>query len=168
MTTPLGTVVSFPNAFDIVMTRHYAAPIELVFDVFTKREHVLQTFAPFGEEFTVCDIDFRVGGTYHYVLVPPGKPECSFRGTFLTINRPNAMEATWHFDGWPDVDARESLQLEAVDGGTTMTWRLSFQDLDGRAHMTKTDGPEANFESIARYLDELIAADAPSESDSLR
>ena len=28
-----------------------------------------KTFAPFGEEVTVCSIDLRVGGDYHFVMV---------------------------------------------------------------------------------------------------
>ena len=72
-----------PNDLEIVVTREFRAPIGLVFDVSTKPEHVRNTIAPFGEEVTECSIDLRVGGNYHFVFVPDGGPECSFRGTFL-------------------------------------------------------------------------------------
>ena len=64
-----SAVIEFPNNLEIVITREFDAPIALVFDVFTKPEHVRKTFAPFGEEVTVCSIDLRVGGNYHYVMV---------------------------------------------------------------------------------------------------
>ena len=35
-------VLSFPNELEVLITRDFDAPIELVFDVFTKTEHLLQ------------------------------------------------------------------------------------------------------------------------------
>ena len=80
-------MIEFPNPLEIVLTREFAAPIELVFDVLTKPEHIRETFAPFGETVTACTADLRVGGGYHYVFVTSDGMECSFRGTFLEIER---------------------------------------------------------------------------------
>ena len=55
--------IEFPSALEIVLTREFDAPIQLVFDVLTKPEHVRKTIAPYGEEVKVCSIDLRVGGT---------------------------------------------------------------------------------------------------------
>jgi uncharacterized protein YndB with AHSA1/START domain len=56
-----SAVIEFPNELGIVVTREFDAPIELVFDVFTKPEHVGKTIAPFGEKVTVCSIDGHAG-----------------------------------------------------------------------------------------------------------
>jgi len=146
------STVTFPNELDIVICRNFAAPIGLVYEMFTKPEHVRETFATFGEEFPTCDIDLRVGGSYHYVLIPIDGNACSFTGTYLTIEPPRRTVATWAFDGWPGVRAIETVELREIPDGTVMSWTLSFDDLNGRERMTKTNGPEANFESIARYL----------------
>ena len=37
-----SAVIEFPNELEIVTTREFDAPIELVFDVLTKPEHVRQ------------------------------------------------------------------------------------------------------------------------------
>jgi uncharacterized protein YndB with AHSA1/START domain len=58
-----SAVIEFPNDLTIVTTREFDAPIELVFDVLTKPEHVSNWFAPFACEVTKCSIDLRVGGT---------------------------------------------------------------------------------------------------------
>jgi uncharacterized protein YndB with AHSA1/START domain len=152
-----STVLDFPNDLEIVVTRDFEAPIQLVFDVFTKEEHVRMTFAPFGEEVTVCSIDLRVGGNYHYVMVTDDGTECSFRGTFLEVERPTRTVETWHFDGWPDAEAVESMELQETEDGTRLTWRLAFSDQAGRDHMTKYDGIEANFDNVAAYLKSLLA-----------
>jgi uncharacterized protein YndB with AHSA1/START domain len=154
--------IEFPNDLEILLTREFEAPIQLVFDVMTKPEHVRNTFAPFGEEMTVCEIDLRVGGDYHYVMVTDDGIECSFRGTFMEIESPSRTVQTWLFDGWPDAQAVESVDLHEADGVTTMTYRLTFRDKAGRDHMTKTDGLEASFDNTAAYLRSLVDPQEPA------
>ena len=115
-----------------------------------------KTFAPFGEEVTVCEIDLRVGGTYHYVFVTDDGTECSFRGTYLEVEPPTRTVQTWLFDGWPDAEAVETMDLHEDDGVTTMKYRLAFRDQAGRDHMTKFDGHEASFDNVENYLNSLL------------
>src|SRR6185437_13032369 len=87
-------VIEFPSDREIVTTREFEAPIALVFDVFTKPEHVRRWFAPFECEVTECSIDLRVGGGYHIVFVTGDGTECSFRGTYLEVERPTRIADT--------------------------------------------------------------------------
>ena len=82
-----SAVIEYPSDLEIVTTREFDAPIELVFDVLTKPEHVRNWFAPFEDKMTVCSIDLRVGGNYHMVFVTGDGTECSFRGTYLEVER---------------------------------------------------------------------------------
>ena len=148
--------IEFPNDLEIVLTREFDAPVELVFDVLTKPEHVRNTIAPYGEEVTVCSIDLRVGGNYHFVFVTEDGTECSFRGTFLEVERPTRTVETWTFEGWPGVEAVESVELHEADGVTKLTHRLAFRDKAGRDHMTKTDGLEANYDNVEDLLRSLL------------
>jgi len=151
-----SSAIEFPNELEIVITREFEAPMQLVFDVFTKAEHVRHTIAPFGEVVTECSIDLRVGGDYHIVFVTEDGVECSFRGTYLEIDRPTRSVQTWRFEGWPDTEAVETMELREKDGMTTLTWRLAFRDQAGRDHMTRYDGIEANFDNVAAYLRSLL------------
>ena len=146
----------FPDDLEIVLTRDFDAPIHLVFDVMTRREHVIRTMAPFEETVTVCSIDLRAGGDYHYVFVTPDGVECSFRGTFLEVEPPTRTVQTWLFEGWPEAHAVESMELRESDGVTTMTWRLRFEDQVGRDHMTRFDGVEANLDKVEELLWSLL------------
>jgi uncharacterized protein YndB with AHSA1/START domain len=151
-----SAVVEFPNDLEILTTREFDAPIELVFDVLTKPEHVRRWFAPFEDKMTVCSIDLRVGGNYHFVFVTEDGIECSFRGTYLEIERPTRMVGTWLFEGWPDAHAIESVDLHEAHGVTTLTMKLAFNDKAGRDHMTKFDGQESSFDNLEDYLRELV------------
>jgi len=151
--------ITFPNELELLLTREFEGPIELVFDVFTNEEHVRKTFAPFGEEMTVCEIDLRVGGGYHYVVITEDGTEMSFHGTYLEIEPPSRTVQTWIFDGYgPDAEAVETMDLEEADGVTKLTWKLEFRNQAGRDHMTKYDGIEASFDNIARYVKTLAAS----------
>ena len=151
-----SAVVEFPNDLEIVATREFDAPIELVFDVSTKPEHVRKTIAPYGEEVKECSIDLRVGGNYHFVFVTDDGTECSFRGTFLEVEPPTRTVETWLFEGWPDAEAVESVDLQEANGVTKLTWKLAFRDKAGRDHMTKFDGIEANFDNTEDLLRSLL------------
>jgi uncharacterized protein YndB with AHSA1/START domain len=148
--------VEFPNDLDIVLTREFDAPIQLVFDVLTKPEHVRNWFAPFGEKVTVCSIDLRVGGDYHIVMVTSDGTECSFRGTYLEVEPPTRTVETWLFDGWPDAEAVETTELQEAHGVTKLTQTLAFRDQAGRDHMTKTDGLSASYDNVDNYLRSLL------------
>jgi uncharacterized protein YndB with AHSA1/START domain len=153
-----SAVIEFPDELEIVVTRQFDAPIGLVFDVLWKPEHVRKTIAPFGEEVTVCSVDLRVGGGYHFVFVTDEGIECSFRGTFLELEPPTRTVETWLFEGWPDAHAVESMDLHETDGVTTLTWSLAFRDQAGRDHMTKFDGIEANLDNVEAHLWSLLDA----------
>jgi uncharacterized protein YndB with AHSA1/START domain len=150
-----SAVIEFPSALEIVTTREFDAPVGLVFDVFTKPEHVRNWFAPFTDKMTVCSIDLRVGRDYHFVIVTDDGTECSFRGTYLEIERPTRIVDTWLFEGWPDAEAVETVDLRETGGVTTVQINLAFRDQAGRDHMTRFDGQEASWDKMEDYLASL-------------
>jgi uncharacterized protein YndB with AHSA1/START domain len=153
-----SAVIEYPSALEIVTTRRFDAPIDLVFDVLTKPEHVRNWFAPFDDTMTVCSIDLRVGGVYHMVFVTGDGTECSFRGTYLEIERPTRIVDTWLFEGWPDAEAVETVDLSETRGVTTARMTLTFRDQAGRDHMTRTDGQEDSWDKMEDYLRSLVDA----------
>jgi uncharacterized protein YndB with AHSA1/START domain len=153
---PASARIDFPNDLEIVLTREFDAPIQLVFDVLTKPEHLRKTIAPYGEQVKTCSVDLRVGGDYRFVFVTDDGREMSFHGTFLAVEPPTRTVETWLFDGWPGVEAVETVELHEADGVTKLTHRLAFRDQAGRDHMTGTDGLEANYDNVAALLRSLL------------
>src|SRR5262245_28587471 len=152
-----SAVVEFPSELEIVTPRAFDAPLGLVFDVFTKPEHVRNWFAPFDCVVTTCEVELRVGGSYHVVFVTPDGTECSFRGTYLEVEPPTRTVATWLFEGWPDADAVDTVELHEEDGVTTLTMTMAFSDLAGRAHMSgERGGQQSSFDHLEDYLRSLI------------
>lgn len=165
-------VVTYPNELEIVTTRKFDAPIELVFDVLTRPEHVRQWCATGGDRVTTCEIDLRVGGDYRTVFVTPDGTACSFRGTYVEIDPPRLVACTWLFEGWPDAWATETSALDERDGVTTLTLTLAFRDAAGAANMLRAheaaakngdqNGQPASFDAMEDLLASLLASDPAS------
>jgi uncharacterized protein YndB with AHSA1/START domain len=151
-----SSVIEFPSELEIVTTREFDAPLELVFDVLTKPEHIRNWFAPWKDRVTECSIDLRVGGSYHIVMVTPDGRECVFRGTYLEVEPPTRTVATWLFEGWPDAHAVETTELHETGAVTTMTITMAFRDQAGRDHMTRFDGQEDGYNKMDDYLRSLL------------
>lgn len=60
---------------DFVISRVFDAPRDLVWKAFTEAERMKQWWGPKGFVVVVSDMDFRVGGSYHYGMKSPtGEP----------------------------------------------------------------------------------------------
>ena len=151
-----SAVIEYPTDLEIVTTREFDAPIDLVFDVLTKPEHVSKWGATPPDQMTVCSIDLRVGGNYHSSFVTEDGTVCSFRGTYLEVEPPTRTVETWSFNCWPDAEAVETMQLHEIDGVTTLTMRLAFRDKAGRDHMTGFDGQQDSFDEMEDILRSLL------------
>jgi uncharacterized protein YndB with AHSA1/START domain len=151
-----SAVIEYPTDLEIVTTREFDTPIELVFDVLTKPEHVSRWGATHPDQMRECSIDLRVGGNYHMVFVTGDGTECSFRGTYLEIEPPTRIVDTWLFEGWPDAEAVETVDLHETDGVTKVKMNLAFRDQAGRDHMTKTDGQQDSWDKMEDYLRSLV------------
>jgi uncharacterized protein YndB with AHSA1/START domain len=105
---------------------------------------------------TECSIDLRVGGNYHSSFVTEDGTVCSFRGTYLEVEPPVRTVETWLFEGWPDAEAVETMELHEIDGQTTLTMRLAFRDKAGRDHMSRFDGQQDSFDQMEDILRLLL------------
>src|ERR687895_1449653 len=62
-----STTFTTPTDREVVATRTFDAPRELVWDAFTKPEHLQQwLLGPDGWEMPICEVDLRPGGAYRY------------------------------------------------------------------------------------------------------
>lgn len=137
----------------VTMERKFDAPASLVFEALTNPEHISVWFPADDVSLHICEVDLRQGGEYHYAWYAPGGFECSFRGTFLEIERPRRLVATWLFEGWPEDEAVETVILSEVDGVTTMTDILDFKTREHLGdHFQENDGAQASWDKLEDLL----------------
>lgn len=123
--------VTLPSDTEILITREFDAPAELVFEVWTTPDHVRNWWGWETDEMKVCEIDLRVGGAYRFVA-GHGERDVAFRGVYLEIERPHRLVATEVYEPYPDSEAVNTLTLEEHDGVTTMTIRSQYPNKEAR------------------------------------
>src|SRR5271165_2323329 len=81
---------------ELVITRIFDAPRELVFRMWTDPRHVAQWWGPDGFTNPVCEMDVRPGGALHIVMRGPDGTQYPMRGEFREIIEPERLVFTNH------------------------------------------------------------------------
>ena len=112
MTSPRALTVEARGDREIVMTRAFDAPRQLVFEALTRPELVRRWLGVFGGwSMVVCEIDLRVGGAYRYVWRGPDGASMEMRGRFQEIVSPERLVVTEAFGGEVGAAAASSYLL---------------------------------------------------------
>jgi uncharacterized protein YndB with AHSA1/START domain len=80
--------VTTPSDREIVMTRVFDAPRELVFKAYTDPSLIPQWWGPRGFTTTVDQMDVRPGGVWRFVQRGPDGSEYAFNGVYREIAPP--------------------------------------------------------------------------------
>jgi uncharacterized protein YndB with AHSA1/START domain len=91
-----------PSDKELVITRIFDAPRQVIWNAWTEEHELEQWFAP--KEFTtrVEKQDLRPGGKWRYVMVGPDGKEYPSKGVFREIDPPERIVTTDEFDEpWP-------------------------------------------------------------------
>ena len=68
-----------------VISRVFGAPAHVLFEVFTQPDHLAQWLSPEGFHNIHTDMDFRIGGRYHYGIQGPNALEMWGKQDYLDI-----------------------------------------------------------------------------------
>ena len=122
MAVSSGTAkVTLPTDEQILITREFDAPKELVYKAWTTPELVKRWWTAKRGEMTVCEIDLRVGGKWRYVMVTDeGGFEVGFHGEYREIVPNERIVSTEVYEGMPDAEAVNTMTLTEADGRTTL------------------------------------------------
>ena len=147
--------VSTPSDREIVMTRVFDAPRELVFEAHSSCDHMSNWWGPRKYEVASCEIDFRPGGEWRIVHRGPEGEEHGFRGEFREILRPERIVWTFEYEGMPGHVSVETLTLEEHDGKTTMRATSVLDTVEDRDGMLESGMESGAAESYDRLDEDL-------------
>ena len=117
---------------DIVISREFAAPRQLVWDVWTQPKHIEKWFGPKGFDTRVDKLDFKVGGRSAYVMIGPDGVEYPSAGVFQEIVPIEKIVTTDEFgEGFDEIEA-----MKNVDLPKGMISTFLFDDLGERTKLT--------------------------------
>jgi uncharacterized protein YndB with AHSA1/START domain len=112
----------------LVITREYDAPARLLFEAWSKPEHLMRWFGPEGYPLTMCEVDFRVGGRFRFAMTgPDGVQNPPFGGEYREIVPNEKIVFTDKFE-LPDAEELVmTVTFDEHDGKTTQTLTTLFR-----------------------------------------
>lgn len=135
------------DTFTITFRRALAAPRELVFEAWTRPEHVASWWDPGGAPLAECAIDLRPGGRFRFANAgdahaPP------FEGEYTKIDPPAELS-------FVAMGATGTVRLEVAPKGTAMTVSIrcaSAEHLAKFVELGVAEGTARTLENLAAHL----------------
>ncbi|PNY82659.1 SRPBCC domain-containing protein [Deinococcus koreensis] len=124
---------------ELVLERMFQAPPALVFEAFTRAEHLRHWWGPRGWVLSHCTVDLRPGGRWHYCMKCVDQNQGEFYvmeswglGVYEEIVAPKRLTYTDYFsDAQGAINeampaTRAILTFEGVEGGTKVVSRSVY------------------------------------------
>ena len=153
-----SAVITLPSDTEILITRVFDAPAELVYRALTTPDLVKRWWGFDTSVWEVCEIDLRVGGQWRYVIKDHDM-EVGFHGEYHELVAPNRIVSTEVFEGFPDAGSVNTVSLDEVDGVTTMTTLIRHETQEHR-DMQMASGMEGGMQVSYDRLEDLVRAAA--------
>jgi uncharacterized protein YndB with AHSA1/START domain len=145
---------------ELVFTRVYDAPRELVFDAWTIPKHIAQWWGPDGFTTTTRSIDVKPGGVWRFVMHGPDGTDYENRITYDEIVRPERL--VYHHGGGEDVEPvtfQSTVTFEADGDKTKLTLRMVFPSAAERdrvaAKYGAIEGANQTLSRLGKHLETM-------------
>ena len=150
-----GTLkVTLPTDREVVMTRVFDAPRQMVFDAFSKPELLKRWFGPRGWSLVVCEVDLRVGGGFRFVMRGPDGKDMGMRGVYREIAAPERSVHMESFDDYPG-ESQVTAVFTEENGKTTLNVTVLYPSKEVRdavVQMGMEHGAAESYDKLAELL----------------
>jgi uncharacterized protein YndB with AHSA1/START domain len=145
----------------IIMTRTFDAPLELLWTVWTRPEHVAYWWGP-REDNEIVEYDVRTGGKWRIVSSMTDGDKVAFFGTYLAVTPKSMIRNTFVVEGMFEEDDRfyEEHHFEERDGKVfyrSVSKLESFEQRQGVIDSGMEWGANASMAKVDDILERLKA-----------
>jgi len=136
---------------ELTIERVFNAPRELVFQAWSKPEHVAQWWGPRGFMLPTCEMEFRAGGRFRLVMRGPDGKDYAFQGAYLEIVEPQRIvfQGTIHDEPGHQVWTTVTFAEEA--GKTKLTVQQTYS-FESDATRGAPEGWRQTLDRLGEYL----------------
>jgi uncharacterized protein YndB with AHSA1/START domain len=141
---------------ELVMTRVFDAPREMVFDAWTDPEHIAEWWGPNGFSTTVHEMEVRPGGVWRFIMHGPDGTDYTNRVVYREVVRPERLA----FEHGSDVDDdprrfQVTITFTEEAGGTRLTQRTVLPTAEERARVVGFGAVELGHQTLDRFAAHL-------------
>ncbi|WP_282155855.1 SRPBCC domain-containing protein [Cytobacillus gottheilii] len=155
----------------LVLEREFNASKSVLFKAFSEEEHLKKWWGPRGWMLTLCDLDFKVNGVWHYCMKCVDEEQGEFfgfeswgKGVYQEIIED---EKIVYIDYFSDAEGNEAegmpstlctLLFEEIDGKTKLVSTSEYassEALNSVLEMGVEDGMKETWDRLEEYLDSI-------------
>ena len=145
-----------PEKQEIIVTRRYNAPRELVYKILTDPKLIPEWWGPRYLTTKVEKMELKLGGQFRFIQQDPQGKTYIFHGVYHTVKSPELLVYTMEWDGMPDHVILNIDRFDEQDGMTIWTSRSIFETIKDRDGMLQ-GGMEDGVRDMTKRVDELLA-----------
>jgi uncharacterized protein YndB with AHSA1/START domain len=152
---------------EFAVTRLLDAPRALVFDAWTRPEHVAKWWGPFGFTTTIGEMDVRTGGRWRLVMHGPDGTDYPNEIVFDEVVRPERLvyTSTGGRRGGPVIRFQATILFANEGGRTRVTMRAQFDSAAARDLVIRDygalEGARQTLQRLAEHLTIMTGRTAP-------
>jgi len=154
-------LVAEPGVLQVLISREFHAPREIVYRTFTEPDLLVQWLGPRRLKMKIDTFDIRDGGAWRYTHRDEDGTEYAFRGIFHGTPSLDGIVQTFEFEGTPGQVSLETVTFEDHSGKTIVHQNAVYQSVANRDAMIES-GMEAGLNEGLDRLDELLAKLVPA------
>ena len=126
----ITVTIETPTDREVVVTRVFDAPRQLVFDALTRADLIKRWYGPPGA-IEVCESDARPGGAWRFVSRMRGTVITQY-GVYREVDAPQRFVRTERWEDWDPGETLVTTELVEAGGKTTMTSSMVFPSREVR------------------------------------
>lgn len=144
---------------EIIITRLFDAPRELIWEAWTNPRHVVSWWGPAGFTTTIHEMDVRPGGVWRHTMRGPDGTEYPNKSVFKEVVKPERIvyAHAGNREGEPGISFVATWTFEEVTRGTTrMTLHSVFPSAEARDRVVREfgaiEGGKQTLTRLSEYL----------------
>jgi uncharacterized protein YndB with AHSA1/START domain len=162
--------VGLPSDREIEFTCRFHRSARLLFEAWTKPEHLRQWWGCEGSSITHCAIDLRVGGSWRLIMRMADGSDHPFLGTYREILHPHRLVYTECYDmsqfGRPEW--LTTVTFEETEAATLVTHTIRHQSREARDGHLQAGMQEGMVQTLMRLNEQTAAMEQVPQPSDLR
>lgn len=138
---------------ELLVTRLLNAPVDLVWEVFTKAEHIAQWWGPNGFTNTISEMTVEPGGKWNLIMHGPDGTDYKNNIVYREVVRNKKLV----FDHVSTPKHYTTISFEEQGDKTLLTWHMIFETKEQFLQVIKAfkadGGLIENIEKMVAYID---------------
>ncbi len=144
----------FRSDREILSSRIFNAPVELVWKAWTDPDHLKEWWGPNGFTNTFHEFDLRPGGVWNFIMHGPDGTDYKNKSVFVEIVKPERIV----FDHVTGPHFRATITFEDLDGKTKVVWQMLFNtaaEFD-KVKGFAVEGNRQNLDKLETHLTTMV------------